>query len=109
MSNGGGIYGSLIGVQLANAVQGANQGEWAEFGGVRLASTDQIPTVSSGKGNFIVHNAPREFALGLAFSMDIRILPGRKEENVGLYLIASHAHGAGIIEQARALRFISKN
>lgn len=109
MKNGGGIYGSIIGVQLHQAVSGANQGEWTEWGGFMIASTDGIPTAdTTGKGNFVVHMAPGEYALGMAFSMDIRIEPARKAEALGLYLIASHAHGAGICEQARALRFITK-
>jgi hypothetical protein len=109
MSNGGGVYGSLIGVQLHQAVAEAQMGQWVPFGGYMIASTSAVPTVSSGKGNFIVHmGGANESALGLAFSMDPRINPGRKEEAVGLYLIAAHAHGAGIIDQSRALRFITK-
>ena len=109
MLNGGGIYGSVIGAQLHQAVSNTNQGEWTEWGGYMIASTDLIPTVSSGKGNFVCHMAPNQFALGLPFSMPIRIRPARKEEAGGLYLIVMHAHAAGIIEQARALRFITKN
>lgn len=110
MKNGGGIYGSVIGVQLHDAVSGANQGEWVEWGGFRIASTDLIPTAdTTGKGNFVVHLAPQEYALGLAFSLDVQIEPARKAEAVGLYLIAAHAHGAGIVEQARALRFITRS
>lgn len=109
MASGGSLYASVVGVGLHNAVSNANQGEWADWGGYMIASTDQVPTVSSGKGNFIVHMAPGEYALALVFSMGMRIEPARKAENLGLYLILSHAHVAGIVEQARALRVISKN
>lgn len=109
MQSGGSIYGSVIGVGLHNAVSSANQGEWVEWGGYMIASTDQVPTVATGKGNFICHMAPGEYALALAFSMGMRIEPARKAENVGLYLILSHAHASGIAEQARCQRVISKN
>jgi hypothetical protein len=109
MQNGGSIYGTVIGVELHAAVSGANQGQWVQWGGFKIASTDAIPTVASGKGNFITHMAPGEYAIVLAFSMGIRIEPARKAENVGLYLIASHAHGSGIFNQSRCLRVISKN
>lgn len=108
MKNGAGIFGSIIGVQLHQAANTLNQGEWTEFLGYMLASTDQVPTVNSGKGNFVVHKGPNEFALGLAFSLPIRIVPAQRPENLATLLIVSHAHGVGIAEQARALRFITK-
>lgn len=109
MANGAGLFGSLIGVQLHAAANNLNQGEWTEFMGYMIASTDQIPTVSSGKGNFVVHMGPGEYALGMPFSMGIRVVPAVMPQNLALYLIVSHAHGKGIVEQARALRFITKN
>jgi hypothetical protein len=109
MANGGSIYATLIGVQLANAVGNTNQGEWVEFGGYMIASTDLVPTVSSGKGNFIVQLSELEYALVLPFSLDPQIKVGLRPENLGTYLIGSHAHGAGIAQQARAYRVISRN
>lgn len=108
MKNGAGLFGSLIGVQLHQAASKLNQGEWTEFLGYMIAGTDQIPTVSSGKGNFVVHMGPAEYALGMCFSMGIRVVPAAMPQNLALYLIVSHAHGKGIVEQARALRFITK-
>lgn len=108
MSSGGSLYASPVGVALHEAVSSANQGEWVPWGGYVIASTDAVPTVSSAKANFITHMAENEYALGLAFSMGMRIEPARKAEAVGLYLIYSDAHGAGITEQARCLRVLSK-
>lgn len=108
MANGGSIYASPVGVGLYQAVSSANQGEWVDWGGFMIASTDAVADVGSAKGNFIVHMTPQEFALGLAFSLAMRIEPARKAEAVGLYLIYSDAHGQGVCEQARALRVLSK-
>lgn len=110
MKNGAGIFGSLIGVKLNEAANTVNQGEWVEFLGYMIASTDQVPTVNSGKANFVVHmGGPNENALAMPFSMGVRVVPAAVPQHLALYLIVSHAHGAGIVEQARALRFITKS
>ncbi len=107
MQNGGSIYAGAIGEQLHNAVSSANQGEWAPFSNYMIASTENVPVGdTTGKSCAIVHVGPEGPALVLAYSMDPRILAGREENRVGAWLVASHAHGAGIREQARAYRFV---
>jgi hypothetical protein len=109
MASGASIFSSAIGEQLGNALSSTNQGVWAQWGGVRFASSDLVPTVNSGKGNFLAHfGSPDEAALGMCFSMEPSFKIGEKVENVGKYLVTSMAHGVGIIEQARVLRFITK-
>lgn len=109
IKNGASVFATVIGQSLSAAANTVNQGEWAEYLGYMIASTDQVPTVSSGKGNFVVHMSETEYALGMCESLPIRIMPAVMPQNLATYLIVSHAHGKGIVEQARALRFITKN
>jgi hypothetical protein len=107
MAGGQSINASMIGQQLSDAVSSANQGEWAEFGGYRIASTDGMPVGdTTGKSCMLVHMSPEGAALLLVFSRDIYAEAGREPNRVGTWLVASHAHGAGIRDQARAYRFV---
>jgi hypothetical protein len=107
MASGASILSS-IGAGLNAALSVQNQGQWVSFNGFRIASTSEVPTVSSGKGNFITQMGPNEFALGLAFCMEGRIVPALLPQAVGMYLVASDAHGVGIADQSRCYRFITK-
>ena len=108
VASGAAVFGSIIGQQLMQAAANINQGQWTEFLGHMIASTDQTPTVTSAKSSFIVHAGPGEYALGMPFSLPIRIVPAQMPQNLATYLIVSHAHGKGIVEQARALRILTK-
>jgi len=102
------LLGSGAGERMQSALQG-NQGVFREFCGFALAISDRVPAGDiSGWSNFMVHVGPGESALAVPFLKEPQIKFGPRPERVGQYVIGSMDVGAGILEQARAYKFITK-
>jgi len=107
-ASGTSLNASQVGVGAYAAVSGHNQGEFVEWGGFEIGSSSDAATVSGAKASFVCHANPMQYGLAMAFSLPVRIIAGNKPESLGVYMIASHAHGVGIAEQARCYRQLSK-
>lgn len=109
-TNAAAIYGSLIGVQLHQATEGINQGLRRSFGTIQFVETNGVVAGdTSGKANFItLVGGVTETALMVPIGKDLFFEAGRIAERIGTWLVASIEHGAGIIDQNRCRRFITR-
>jgi len=102
------LLGSVAGERMQSALQG-NQGVFREFCGYMLAVSERVPVGdTTGWSNFMCHVGPNESAFGVPFLKEPQIKFGPRPELVGQYVIGSMDVGAGILEQARAYKFITK-
>lgn len=103
------LLGSTVGASMQSALQGVNQGVFTNFCGYMMAQSDRVPAGdTTGWSNFMVHVGPNESAFGVPFLKEIQIKFGPRPERVGQYIIGSMDVGAGVLEQARAYKFITK-
>lgn len=109
-TNAAAIYGSLIGVQLHQATEGVNQGLRRPFGSIDLVETAGVVAGdTTGKANFItLVGGATDTALMVPIGKDITAEVGRVAERIGAWLVVSHEHGAGIVDQNRCRRFITR-
>lgn len=109
-TNAAAIYGSLIGVQLHDATGGVNQGLRRPFGNIDMVETAGVVAGdTTGKANFItLVGGPVATALMVPIGKDIMVEGGRVAERIGDWLVASFEHGAGIVDQNRCRRFITR-
>lgn len=109
-TNAAAIYGSLVGVQLHEATAGVNQGVRRQFGGVEFVETSAVVAGdTSGKANFItLVGGQAESALITPIGKDISPEVGRVAERIGSWLVYSFEFGAGIVDQNRCRKFITR-
>lgn len=109
-TNAAAIYGSLVGVQLHDATSGVNQGLRRPFGNIDLIETAGVVAGdTSGKANFItLVGGPGETALRMPIGKDVMAEVGRVAERIGQWLVASYEKGAGIFDNSRCLRVITR-
>lgn len=109
-TNAAAIYGSLVGVQLHAATDGVNQGLRRSFGTVQFVETAGVVAGdTTGKANFItLVGGATDTALMVPFGKDLFFEMGRIAERIGTWLVASDEHGAGIVDNNRCRRFITR-
>lgn len=108
-TSGSALLGGQVGQQAFAAFNGNNQGIFREFAGMLIASSDRIPAGdTTGWSNFFVHVGPGESALALAWARQIQVSQGEQVDRLGQYIIGDMDVGAGILEQARAYKFITR-
>ena len=108
-TSGSALLGGQVGQAAFAAFNGNAQGIFREFAGMLVATSDRVPAGdTSGWSNFFVHAGPGESALCVAWARAPGIKTAERPERVGQYIIGSMDVGAGILEQARAYKFITR-
>ena len=109
MSNAAALFGSVMGVQLNNAVSGLNQGELSSFNNVRITSTDDMPVGdTTGWTNMLVATGENDAAIALAYNQDIQVEIEHIPSRLGYYVIASADYGVGEVNDTAGLGVISR-
>lgn len=109
-TNAAAIYGSLIGVQLHEATSGVNQGLRRSFGTIDIVeSAGVVAGDTTGKTNFItLVGGQADSALIVPVGKDITPEIDRIANRVGAWLVYSFEFGAGIVDQNRCRKFITR-
>lgn len=109
VTNGAAIFGSSFGEQLADATGGVNTGFLRPFGGIYLLETASIPAGdTTGWSSFIVAVGENDGGIVLPVGMDINVELERVGSRRGTWVTASVEVGAGLLEAARSLRFVTR-
>jgi hypothetical protein len=109
VTNGAAIFGAGFGDQLANATGGVNVGFLRPFGGVYLLETASVPAGdTTGWSNFIVTVGEQDGGIVMPVGMDINTELERVASRRGTWVTAAQEFGAGLLEAARSLRFVTR-
>jgi hypothetical protein len=109
-SNAAAIYGSLIGERLHAATGGVNQGARPGFGSIDIQETAGVVAGdTTGKANFItLVGGQADSALIVPIGKGLTPEVERVASRIGAWLVFSFEFGAGIVDQNRCRRFITR-
>jgi hypothetical protein len=108
-TNGAALFGSAVGPQLHAAVTGPNQGIFREFAGFFMGETDGVVAGdTTGKSNFIAHIGEMDCAIAVAFGAAPNVELARQGDRKADWVVAEVDFGAGIVNQGRCYRFITR-
>lgn len=108
-ANPAALFGSTVGPQLHAAVTGPNQGIFREYSGFFMAETEGVVAGdTSGKSNFLAQIGEQDCALVVAFGALPMVEVQRQGDRLADWVVGSVDHGAGIVNQGRCYRFITR-